>query len=449
MRLIALAGFAAMLGAVDAATSAPLSTLYTFCAQTNCEDGQGPLGHPVLDGAGNLYGTTQNGGDFDSNAGTVWQLARQGSGSWSFKTIYTFCALANCTDGAYPRSGLTADTAGNLYGITGGGGAYNRGVIYELKPNGDKRPWKLKVLYSFCADQQSCQDGELPFSDLSYAGSASGTPYDGMSPLYGTTELGGTNGYGTVFRLSSKNGRWKYSVLYSFCAQPSCSDGSYPSFTPVVDLAGNVYGTTGGVSGVVYKLSSTDQKIWTETVVYAFCQQPNCIDGLAPGPLTMDTAGNLVGATVSGGSGASCPSGFSGGCGTIFRISLNRKHPKETVLYSFCQSPDCADGVVPTSIQLDSSGTIFGDTFYGGGNDQDQYGDGGGTIFQLKGKNYKVLHAFCSKSDCSDGEYPLASLAIGSDGRLFGVTPDGGRGALSTAGTVFELSPRFATLPAR
>ena len=78
---------------------------------------------------------------------------------------------------------------------------------------------------------------------------------------------------------------------------------------------------------------------------------------------------------------------------------------------------------------------------YGGGNDGDADGCGGGTAFQLSGKRYKVLHAFCSKPDCADGEYPTTGLAVGAAGELFSVTFNGGNHAINGAGTVFELTP--------
>jgi hypothetical protein len=438
MTKTSLAAAAVLLfAAAGAATAAPVNTLYTFCVVNNCEDGQSPLGRPVLDTAGNLYGTTNNGGDYASNAGIVWQLAPQGDGTWTFKTIYKFCAHVNCTDGEFAHSGLIADARGDLYGITSFGGKYDQGVVYELMPNAGKRFWKLKVMHNFCAEQ-NCQDGRGPNSDLTYSGAASGTPYDGVSPLFGVTEEGGNNSYGTVFRLSLHNGHWKHRVLYSFCAQANCSDGGFPFNTPVVDDAGNVYGTTSHGNGLVYKVSSVDR---TETVVYSFCQQANCADGLGSGPLTIDSSGALIGATGGGGSGASCPDNYIGGCGTIFRIALDGKQPKEHVLHSFCQLPDCADGDSPQALQLDPAGNIFGATYYGGGNDRDMNGFGGGTLFQLKGKNYKRLHAFCSKPNCSDGEYPIAGFAIGSGGAVYGTTPEGGRDAYYGEGTVFQFTP--------
>lgn len=439
-KLYPIAAAILLIGLPGASAATGDQTLYTFCVHRNCDDGATPMGRPVLDSAGNLYGNTQNGGDYASYAGTVWRLSPKGNGRWSHQELYRFCARLNCRDGAYPHGGLIIDTAGNLYGTTSAGGKFDEGVVYKLSSNGDKRRWKITVLHSFCAEQ-NCTDGQSASSDLSYAGEASGAPYDGVSPLFGTTSGGGSQRYGTLFQLTLKDGRWKHKVIYNFCSQTNCTDGGYPVHTPVVDQAGNVFGTTSSGHGLVYKVSSADQKIWTETVIYTFCQRPNCTDGNGSGPMTIDSTGALAGVTGGGGTGASCLGSFDGGCGTIFRISLNGERPSETVLYSFCQQTDCADGASPDSIQLDPDGNLLGTTYYGGGNDIDQYGYGGGTVFELTGNTYNVLHAFCSQPDCTDGETPISGFAIGSGGTLFGTTPNGGLNTYGK-GVAYAISPQ-------
>src|SRR6185437_5622706 len=136
-----------------------------------------------------------------------------------------------------------------------------------------------------------------------------------------------------------------------------------------------------------------------------------------------------------------CPPNYEGGCGVIFRIALDTKLPKLAVLYNFCELADCADGVFPQSVQQNSNGTILGTTYRGGGNDGDADGYGGGTVFQMSGKRYKVLHAFCSKRECRDGEYPTTGLAVGAAGALFSVTFNVGNHVINGAGTVFKLTP--------
>ncbi|MDB6059043.1 MAG: hypothetical protein JWO95_2887, partial [Verrucomicrobiales bacterium] len=194
------AWFAASLICADhsVAGSKTVTTLHSFCALNNCADGQVPLSSVVMDGAGNLYGTANNGGDFNNNAGTVYRLVHNDSGGWDFSVIHTFCSEdQSCPDGVVPEGKLVADMSGNLYGTTYAGGRFGRGVVFELLPNSKKTNWKLKVLYDFCTLQQ-CVDGRSPGFSLTYPGASSGAIYDGASPLYGQTQFGGDSNHGAL-----------------------------------------------------------------------------------------------------------------------------------------------------------------------------------------------------------------------------------------------------------
>ena len=105
--------------------------LYSFCAQTNCTDGATPTAGLIMDKAGNLYGTTFHGGG-TSDDGTVFELTHRGTET----VLYSFCAQTDCGDGALPQAGLIMDKAGNLYGTTVQGGANNflGGVVFQLTP---------------------------------------------------------------------------------------------------------------------------------------------------------------------------------------------------------------------------------------------------------------------------------------------------------------------------
>jgi len=168
--------------------------LYSFCSQTNCADGAYPAAGLIMDGSGNLYGTTVHGGA--RGYGTVFQLTPTGTG-WSENVLYGFCPQGNCADGANPAAGLIMDGSGNLYGTTVGGGARGYGTVFQLTPTGTG--WNENVLYSFCP-QGNCADGAYP---------AAGLIMDGSGNLYGTTQEGGagaalcdTFGCGTVFALN-------------------------------------------------------------------------------------------------------------------------------------------------------------------------------------------------------------------------------------------------------
>jgi uncharacterized repeat protein (TIGR03803 family) len=174
-----------------------LTTLYSFCTQSFCPDGAIPYAGLVQGTDGNLYGTTQLGGD--DNAGTVFKITPSGT----LTTLYSFCALAGCTDGYYPDAGLVQATDGNFYGTTEYGGSHSCdsayggcGTVFKITPSGT-----LTTLYSFCT-QSGCTDGYTPSAVLFQATNGD---------LYGTIVYGGANdtctpqlppGCGTIFRLS-------------------------------------------------------------------------------------------------------------------------------------------------------------------------------------------------------------------------------------------------------
>ena len=305
-------------------------------------DGESPYyGYLFRDTAGNLYGTTAYGGDHDS--GTAFRLGANGK-----ELFFSFPGGAK---GGFPYAGLVGDTAGNFYGTTyvrgSGCPPYGCGTVYQVTSVG-----KETVLYSFTG----APDGEFPKSSL---------VWDSTGNLYGTTEYGGANGYGTVFEVTATG---KETVLYSFCSQADCVDGSYPYSGLVQDSSGNLYGTTvdGGANGAgtVFELATTGK----ETVLYSFCSQSGCVDGAYPfSSLVRDSSGNLYGTTQYGGAN-------SADAGTIFEVTTTGK---ETVLYNFCSQPGCVDGsYTATGLLRDSAGNLYGTTFYGGAS-------GDGTVFKL------------------------------------------------------------------
>jgi hypothetical protein len=216
--------------------------------------------------------------------------------------IYSFCSRGGpqCTDGWLPQGNLTMDTSGDLFGATLVGGANGKGVAFELIPSADKSHWTEKVLYSFCA-RTNCADGQSPAGRLLL---------DRSGTLYGLTQSGGnaTDG-GVAFALvPPKAGTtpWKLSVLYSFCAQRTCPDGIRPVAGMVADASGNLYGqTTVGCAsfhGTVFELIPNAEKShWSEKVLYSFCAQTNCADGYSPNGVFRDASGNLFGTTNYGG----------------------------------------------------------------------------------------------------------------------------------------------------
>jgi uncharacterized repeat protein (TIGR03803 family) len=402
-----------------------------------------PYAGLIRDAAGNLYGTAPG----LSGGGGVFELSPNQHGGWTETVLYNFCSQSNCTDGAYPYAGLILDAAGNLYGTTYEGGAVDCnngpyapgcGTVFELSPTAGGG-WTETVLYSFCS-QSGCADGSYPYASLIF---------DAAGNLYGTTSNGGTNycngpygsNCGTVFKLSpTVGGGWTETVLHNFIDDGTDGWGSQAGL--ILDAAGNLYGTTtyGGNNGngcgeygcgTVFEVSPTVGGGWTETVLYAF---PNYAgtDGYMPfASLIMDADGNLYGTTVAGGSYYE----DQGGGGTAFELSPTGDGGwTETKLYSFGNG---LDAVGPyAGLIFDAAGNLYGTACCAGTN----YNGG---VFELSptvgGWTETVLYNFCSENGCIDGGTPLGSLIFDAAGNLYGTTQDGGT---YTYGTAFELTPQ-------
>lgn len=383
------------------------TVLHSFCSRSDCRDGENPEGGVIMDGSGNLYGTTSTGGA--NWGGNVFKITPDGT----YKVLYSFCSQRKCTDGSGPSGSLIMDRSGNLYGTTQNGGSRDAGIVFKIAANGTET-----VLYSFCF-KSNCSNGAIP---------ATGVILDNSGNLYGTTSAGGL-GSGTVLRLAADG---KEKVLYSFTAG---SDGDTPS-SLVLDSAGNLYGTTGdggqNGSGNIFEVSPDG----TFRLLYSFCSRRDCSDGSNPAAgLIIDSSGDLYGTTHDGG---------AYDLGTVFKLAANGT---ETVLYSFCSKHDCSDGAYPAAnLTMDSSGNLYGTAQYGDGRDcydNQTYRDVCGTVFRLAMNGTEtVLYKFCSRRNCSDGLEPESSLIMDSSGNLYGTTFKGGKGhCVDGCGTVFKLDP--------
>jgi uncharacterized repeat protein (TIGR03803 family) len=262
------------------------------------------------------------------------------------------------------------------------------------------------VLYSFAGSSSS--DGEQPEASLIQ---------DSNGNFYGTTEAGGANGAGTVFKITPSGTE---SVLHSFTAG---SDGAGPQASLIQGSDGTFYGTTdlGGPheDGTVFSMTSAG----TETALYSFAGGSS--DGQNPqASLIQGSDGNFYGTTAFG--GANGHSGGANGDGTVFKITPSGT---ETVLYSFAGGS--SDGSLPAaSLIQGSDGNFYGTTEAGGAH-------GDGTVFKITPSGTEtVLYSFAGGS--SDGSLPAAGLIQGSDGNFYGTTEAGGAG---TVGTVFKITP--------
>ena len=382
---------AALLVPQHGAVARGFRVLYAF---QDSQDGAAPHAGLVKDAAGNLYGTTFYGGDTQLGDGTLFKLAPNGTKT----TLHSF---AGGPDGGLPTV-LTIDGAGNLYGsaqwggVTSGCNGNGCGVVFEFTPDGTET-----VLYTF----NGGNDGAYPQGAVIV---------DGKGDLYGTTQAGGTNRVGTVFRLAPDG---KEKVLHSF---GSGNDGSSPIPGLIADKAGNLFGTTnlggGGCSGFgcgsVYEIAADG----TESVLYAFTGGS---DGGNPvGGLLIDKAGNFYGTTEFGGTLSDCG---GTGCGTVFKLAPGGAL---SVLYTFTGGSDGGQPVA--SLVSDESGNLYGTTLF--------WGSGYGVAFERApdGKE-TVLHSF---TNGDDGAYPWGALLDRGKNRFASSASGGGD---KDFGTVFEL----------
>ena len=274
------------------------TVMYNF---SGGKDGFGPGGAVVFDSAGNLYGTTPDGGNLHKcnggGCGVVYQISPIRGGGWKQTVLHTFTGGA---DGAVGSLGpLFVDKKGNIFGIAelGGDPSCQCGTVFRLAPVGGT--WKFKTLHAFTG---------IPSAGSPYGGVIA----DSKGNLYGTTYFGGANGAGSVFKLTKSAGKFTESVLYSFTGG---ADGGAPTTTLMFDAKGNLYGTTsaGGDSngdGVVFKLAPKSGGQWKESVVHKLGKGS---DGRNPYyGLLSDKTGNLFGTTAIGG---------GSGQGVVFEIT--------------------------------------------------------------------------------------------------------------------------------
>jgi uncharacterized repeat protein (TIGR03803 family) len=373
--MASLAFAIAAMGVAPAPAQVTETLLHRF---TPPPKGANPYSGLLRDSAGDLYGTTGTGGA--ENAGAVYKLDTKGH----LTVLYSF---TGGSDGSGPRSGVIRDSAGNLYGTTAAGGTANVGVVYELDTTG-----QLTVLHSFTG----WSDGAYP---------EAGVIRDSAGNLYGTTSYGGTGfghqGGGVVYKLDTTN---EFTVLYSFVAG---TGGEYPFAGVISDSAGNLYGTTyaggAGSSGVVFKLDTSGN----ETVLYSFT---GGADGANPyASVISDSAGNLYGTTFSGG---------TAGWGVVFKLDTSGN---ETVLHSFASG---TDGANPTGVIRDSVGDIYGTTIYGGPSRA-------GVVYRVsKAGTETALYSFTGGTD---GMGSYAGVVRDSAGNLYGTTAYGGAAGVGVA----------------
>ena len=327
----------------------------------------------------------------------------------------------------------------------------------------------LATLYSFCA-KTSCTDGSTP----------AGIVMDSAGTIYGATSAGGAKGAGTIYELVSEpGGKLKHQVIYDFCSLASCADGAGPNPGIIIDIGGNLFGTTHGGGkgfGTVFELSpNAAHTKWALQTLVTFCATAcggyNPRSGLIysgkSSGAPYDGISPLYGfGKPNGAEGAmyrlthtksrwtlryeickptACPDGglanidfnmdLSGNIygvsnsgqfdnGRVFKMSLSGGAWNTSAIWSFCQEPNCLDGSDPTTgVALDSTGALYGATLWGGSHAE-------GILYKIvRGKPVRktVLHDFCTLSDCADGRGAQGSdLLVDGAGNVYGTAPNGG-----------------------
>ena len=398
--IVALVASALASAPAAAGSFSNYTVIHSFCAEADCADGAVPYSALAIDGSGTIYGTTKTGGA--ANAGAVFMLKpdkkRQ---NWTYSVLHSFCT-GDCADGKHPYGGLILDTSGNIYGTTS-----THGVAFRLNPNTQQ----FDILHGV---------GDS-YAPLTFKGST----FDGHSTLYGTVASGGAYRRGAVFALRPRDdGTWRRDLLWSFCASGKhCTDGARPYGGVAVSEHGLIgIATKGGPDkghgGVIYQLANREM-----AKVDPLCTQ-FCFSGDAPkfvtpmrDPLTSPEA---------------------------FFI------PEREVLIEYDSfgmtnwgTFDPGHNALAGAVEGPDGSYVFGTTSKGGNTGIDP--EGGGIVWAFGRITHGLgdIHRFCQEAGCVDGARPAATLVHdpSSFSRFYGTTTEGGE---HSKGVLFEIVP---TLP--
>ena len=379
-----------------------MTPVLTTLANFNGASGQFPNAGLSADAAGDLFGMTATGGAY--GYGAVFELVNNRGGGY---TPVTLLGFSNTPGVAGSDSGVIADAAGNLFGTIPSGGATGDGAVFELVNHGGGAYTPVTLL-SF-----NGANGALP---------SAGLIADAAGNLFGTTAAGGASGDGAVFEIARAGAGYASTptTLFSFDG----ASGAGPASGLIADAAGNLFGVTpsGGANGygTVFELVRDGGGVYTPVTLLSF----NGADGRFASSLITDAAGNLFGTTSSGG---------AYGYGTVFELVNNGGGYTPVTLLSF----NGADGANPGGgLIADAAGDLFGTTGEGGA--YSAPGQPRGTVFELvnnRGGSYTPVTLLSFNG--ADGAGPVGSLIADAAGDLFGATAGGGAAG---DGTAFEIT---------
>jgi len=312
--------------------------------------------------------------------------------------LYTYPETDEGDTGVAAPAQFAQGPDGQLYSTIETNGTYNAGTVYKISTRGAYTP-----LYNFCAEGGNCLlTGGYPLGGVTLG-------LDGN--LWGTTQNGGKDAYGTVFKMTSAG---TLTSLYQFDG----NEAGGPAYTVLQGQNGDMYGVTPGTHyGAFFKLTTKGA-----ITIYPF----DYTNGYEANLPTQGTDGNFYGTTQSGG-GGTCE------CGVIYKATAAGKI---TVLHVFTGdvSATSYDGNRPIGVLVqDSKGYLWGTTYQGG-----EYNEG--TIFKIatSGKDYELVYNFQFAAPELLGQLPLAGLTLGTDGNLYGVAS---RGGTNNYGATFQVTP--------
>jgi uncharacterized repeat protein (TIGR03803 family) len=311
----------------------------------------------------------------------------------TYVPLYTYPGTTSGSTGVGWPALLSQGPDGELYSTIETNGTFNFGTVYKITTAGAYTP-----LYNFCAEGSPCLlTGGYPLGGVTLG-------LDGN--LWGTTQNGGKDAMGTVFKITPA-GTW--TSLYQF----NGTDGSGPIYPVFSGQDGNMYGVTafGAHYGTFFKLT-TKGAITPHAFIYT--------NGYEPNLPTQGSDGNFYGTTQYGGD-PTCA------CGVVYKVTAGGKI---TVLHTFKGSP--TDGNRPIGVLVQGSdGDFWGTTYQGGSS-------GEGTIFKISVSGaYTLVYSFQYASPTFLGELPVAGLTLGTDGNLYGVAS---RGGTNGYGAIFEVT---------
>ena len=397
--LMILVGIASAMLLIFAATQSQAQT-FTVLHQFTGSEGATPIAGVTMDRAGNLYGTAYLGGQgfgfCNLGCGTVYQLKRTRTG-WLFNPLYFFQG----PDGANPQSRVVFGPDGALYGTAVQGGPHGRGVVFRLRPPATVCRavpclWSLTIVHAF----EQSNDGSYP--------GAGDLVFDSAGNIYGTTGDGGDSFGGVVYQLVPSNGSWTENILHNF---QGGNDGARPDAGVIFDSQGNLYGTTeaGGTTGggTVYKMTRSGSG-WTESVIHSF---QNETEGSAPtGGLIFDAAGNLYGATSSGGPGFA---------GAAYKLTPSGGGWSSEVLYNFTAYVGSH-----ASLMFGPNGALYG-----------TLGLGDVDVFELTQSNGQWTQTGINGRT---NDSPMGNVIMDAAGNLY---TTGSQGGLNQNGVVLQITP--------